>query len=150
MMTSSPELGSVAPPARIPPKFCDCHPDQDEDHDPEHQGDLGELRREEDPDGHGDADDGEQDGAAVVPWWRNIDAVARSMWASHPGWPLSSPATRSWSAWGERPEPTKASTASRPQTTTQMALAAVTPTVRAATNGVSRAPLGHSSTASRA
>ena len=69
------------------------------------------------------------------------------MWASQPGCPLSSPATRSCSACGDRPEPTSASTARSPHTATQMALAAVTPTVRAATKGWSDPSLGHSSTA---
>ena len=61
--------------------------------------------------------------------------------------PLFRPATRSCSAWGERPDPTTDKTAKIPHTTAQMALAAVTPTVRAATKGLSEPSLGHSNTA---
>jgi len=88
--------------------------------------------------------------AIVVPWRRRSEALDPSMRLSQPGCPWSIPTTRPWRAIGDRPDPTRHSRANRAQSTTQMALAALTPTDRAATNGRSVPCEGHNSTASTA
>ena len=61
-MTRRPELGSVAPPARMPPKFWTATQMSGKHHDGQDHRHLGDLRWSEHPSGHDEADDGQQDG----------------------------------------------------------------------------------------
>ena len=61
MMTSGPEFGSVAPPARMPPRFSVATQMKMKVTIAEHQRHLGDLRRKVDPDRHDGTDHGEED-----------------------------------------------------------------------------------------
>ena len=68
MITGRPELGSVAPPARMPPKFWTAIQMRAKTDDGQYHRGLGDLRRHEHARGDDDADEGQQDrhGGAVV------------------------------------------------------------------------------------
>ena len=124
-------------------------PDHGEHHDRQDQCGLGELGGEEDAGGHDEADDGQQDGRrrAVVEKEGlagpiDMGEPAR-LAAVHSGHQIVQGLRRA-TRTDDRQQRQDA------HTTTQMILAALTPTLRAATNGWSEPSFGQSRTASRA